>query len=196
MSGDTRVAERKAILFGETAPDPEMVRLEAVQRVQSKHHPDGALLLAYTIFSRQEIATSQEPRTAGEPSRSLVRWWSLLRRTEPKPIDPLDSKSTLVLSTCMESVRRLVDEGRTRAARQYLHEVIDDLFKRGHFATVDAILFSADPMRDDPRILITLLTATKAARDRLALRGDFFVRTAESLKQRSVDEPGLLTGLE
>jgi hypothetical protein len=196
MVEETRAAKRMEILFGDGPSDPTNDRRNAAQRVQSMSLSDSEMATAYVATLLHDVGHQHRP-SAAKPSQSLAMWmWSFLRRSEQRTVETLNSRSNLALSTCMDLMRRLVQAGRTRGARQYLHEIIDDLLLRGQFATVDALLFSADPLQDDPRILITLLTATKPAKERLRLRDDFFGRTADALKQRNVDEPGLLTGLE
>lgn len=193
MTDELRAASRRQRLFGSADPD---IRLEGVKRAQlSGDIPESAP----RSFLMYVHATGIHPANTPEelPDQSFWMWAvSRSRRNRRARVGNPTARSNIEVSTCLELMRRLVQSGRTRIARQYLHEGIDDLLRRGQFATVDALLFTADPLQDDPRILITLLTATKPARGHLRLRAEFFQRTADAIKRRNFDEPGLLAGLE
>jgi hypothetical protein len=196
MSEEVRVASRRQRLFGTTAPDIESTLLEGVKRTQQQSdfgkEPSVAGFWMY-----MHAAGTQAPGAPEELPESLImRALSRLRRSRRANTGHPTARSNIEVSTCLELMRKLVQSGRTRIARQYLHEGIDDLLRRGQFATVDALIFSADPLNDDPRILITLLTATKPAKGNLRLREEFYRRTADAINKRNLDEPGLLAGLE
>jgi hypothetical protein len=197
MSEDVRAASRREQLWGTTAPDKQSTLLEGVQRTQLKadfgEEPVVAGFFMYTNAVGAHAFNAQDEL----PHQSVVmRALSRLRRSRRSKVGHPTARSNIEVSTCLGLMRKLVQSERTRIARQYLHEVIDDLLHRGQFATVDALLFSADPFQDDPRILITLLTATKPGRERLRLRAEFYRRTVEAIKKRNLEVPGLLAGLE
>jgi hypothetical protein len=73
---------------------------------------------------------------------------------------------------------------------------IDEMFRSGHFEEVESALLTFNVDKASPSLLVSMLSSTLAAKDRLPTRHDFFKRAKKSLKNRGALKEGLLNGLE
>lgn len=77
-----------------------------------------------------------------------------------------------------------------------LFDFFDDLLLAGHFDECSMLLDKVSLGEKSPAELLTILTATAAARDKLPARGGLFSRVRAELVQRGEDADALLSGLE
>jgi len=91
---------------------------------------------------------------------------------------------------------RALDASGERLGMRVLMRGIDELLRNGQFTACDRLLTAADVSSMSTRQLLTLLTATLPARDRLPTRSSFFEKVALRMKaERSADAEALLAGL-
>jgi hypothetical protein len=159
----------------------------------SSNVADPQLLEAMSTFTIGWYQLAQERRKVIPGSRSEklhVRNVNEPRLDEIPDNPPGNVDSFLQRSKLLESL------GNTDGAIDLVNDAIDELFRRGDFPLCDSLLAEIDPKNYSTDILLTILTATAVAKNRLNTRKRFFVAAKKAIKARNEYESGLLDGLE
>jgi len=109
---------------------------------------------------------------------------------------PAMSAQPLLAEAWVESSISLERAGQREKALDVLFDHIDDLLLSSKFRECDITISSMPVERLSNAQLLTVLTATAAAKDHLPSRAFFYERTKAVLHSRSADANSLLSGLE
>lgn len=100
-----------------------------------------------------------------------------------------------VLAVLREADAEL-EADRPRSALDLVMKLVRTRLRAGDFDFVDQLLHRADPNARPITVALTLLTATLAHADKLALRAGYFEQVREMLTAHGKLVPGMLDGLE
>ena len=95
----------------------------------------------------------------------------------------------------LENAKELDERGDDIAAMDLVFDRVDNLLLRGDFSSVDNLLRVIDVSRYSEDLLLTILTATLAAKDKLRERTAYFQQVHETLTHRGIDADRVLVGL-
>lgn len=90
---------------------------------------------------------------------------------------------------------RLVSLARQQAIDN-IYNSLDEMFRTGRFQDADNLLREANPTDLEDYEIITYLTVTALARDKLPYRSDFVKKSVEELKRRNVYSEELVRGID
>jgi hypothetical protein len=96
----------------------------------------------------------------------------------------------------IETSVRLNDQGKKEESLDIIFDTIDDMLLESKFEECDAALMQAPVEELSNPQMLTFLTATAPAKDRLPSREAFVYRVKLALKERGADSSRLLAGLE